>query len=69
MNIEKGTIEKLMARCKAAWVKWLVGALVGALAAAGVLTVTGCTASYTRDAAGAVSWTGAVVLPVRNNGK
>lgn len=69
MNIEKGTIEKLMGYCKAAWVKWLVGALVGALAAAGVLTVTGCTASYTRDAAGAVSWAGAVVLPVRNNGK
>lgn len=45
MNIEKNTIEKLMARCKAAWVKWVIGALVGALAAAGILTVTGCTLS------------------------
>ena len=45
MNVAKETIEKLMARCKEAWVKWLLGALIGALAAAGVLTVTGCTVS------------------------
>lgn len=53
MNVPKETIEKLMERCKEAWMKWLLGALIGALAAAGVITVTGCTASYTRDAAGA----------------
>lgn len=45
MNVSKKTIEKVLVRCKKQWVKWLVGALVGALAAAGVLTVTGCTLS------------------------
>lgn len=69
MNVPKETIEKLMARCKEAWMKWLVGAIVGALAAAGVITVTGCTAIYTRDAAGAVSWQGIIVLPVNDSGK
>lgn len=69
MNIEKTTIDKLLTRCKKQWVQWLIGAIVGALAAAGVITVTGCTASYSKDAAGAVNISGAIVLPVHNEGK
>ena len=45
MDIKKSVIEKLMARVKTGWVQWVIGALVGALAAAGVITVTGCTVS------------------------
>lgn len=43
MEVKKSVIEKLMARVKTAWVQWVIGAIVGALAAAGVITVTGCT--------------------------
>lgn len=45
MDIKKETIEKLMAagECRwGGWVKYVIGAIVGALVAAGVLTVTGC---------------------------
>lgn len=45
MNVSKETIEKVLGYCKREWVRWLIGALVGALGAAGVLTVTGCTLS------------------------
>lgn len=45
MDIQKTTIEKLLTRCKKQWVQWLIGAIVGALAAAGVITITGCTVS------------------------
>ena len=43
MDIQKTTIEKLLTHCKKKWVQWVIGAIVGALAAAGVITVTGCT--------------------------
>lgn len=43
MDIKKSIIEKLLARVKTAWVQWVIGAVIGALAAAGVITVTGCT--------------------------
>ena len=69
MDIQKTTIQKLLTRCKKQWVQWLIGAAIGALAAAGVITVSGCTASYSKDAAGAVNISGAIVLPVRNEGK
>ena len=45
MDIKKTTIEKLLTRCKKQWVQWVIGAVIGALAAAGVITVTGCTVS------------------------
>lgn len=45
MEVKKSVIEKLMARVKTAWVQWVIGAIVGALAAAGVITVSGCTLS------------------------
>lgn len=45
MDIEKKTIEKVMSYCKQKWVQWVIGAVIGALAAAGVITVTGCTVS------------------------
>lgn len=45
MDIQKNVIEKLLARVKTAWVQWVIGAVIGALAAAGVITVTGCTVS------------------------
>ena len=34
-----------MANVKTSWVQWVIGAIIGALAAAGVITVTGCTVS------------------------
>lgn len=45
MDIQKNTIEKLLTRCKRRWVQWLIGAIIGALAAAGVISVSGCTVS------------------------
>ena len=46
----------------AAWAKAVSGAAIGALVAVGVLT--GCTASYSQTAAGDISYTGSVVIPV-----
>lgn len=50
----------------AAWAKVLsgaiIGAAIGALVAVGVLT--GCTTSYTQTAAGDISYTGSIVIPV-----
>lgn len=43
MDIQKTTIQKLLTHCKQKWVQWVIGAVIGALAAAGVITVTGCT--------------------------
>ena len=45
MEVKKSVIEKLLARVKTGWVQWVIGAVVGALAAAGVITVSGCTVS------------------------
>lgn len=45
MDVQKGTIEKLIAYCKRDWMRWVIGAIIGALATAGVITVTGCTVS------------------------
>ena len=48
MNINKQDIDKIATAAEkrwGAWAKYLLGALIGALAAAGVLTVTGCTVS------------------------
>lgn len=45
MNINKKDIEKVQQAASARWGKWvgvLIGAIVGALAAAGYLTVSGC---------------------------
>lgn len=57
MNINKQDIDKIATAAEnrwGAWAKYILGALIGALAAAGVITVTGCTASYTRAAVGAL---------------
>ncbi|MGN0869459.1 MAG: hypothetical protein ACI4O9_08070 [Akkermansia sp.] len=46
MNINKQDIEKITSAAESrwgAWAKYLIGAIIGALAAAGVLTVTSCT--------------------------
>lgn len=46
MNINKQDIDKITTAAAnrwGVWAKYLIGALIGALAAAGVLTVTGCT--------------------------
>lgn len=45
MNIPRMSIEKLLAYCKRDWMRWVIGAIVGALATAGVITITGCTVS------------------------
>lgn len=45
MNINKQDIEKAQQAASARWGKWvsvLIGAIIGALAAAGYITVTGC---------------------------
>lgn len=45
MNINKTDIEKVQQAATSRWGKWagyIIGAIVGALAAAGYLTVSGC---------------------------
>ena len=53
----------------AAWAKALsgaiIGAVIGALVAVGVLT--SCTATYSQTAAGDISYTGSVVIPVEED--
>lgn len=69
MDIQKSVIEKLMARVKTTWVQWVIGAIVGALAAAGVITVTGCTVSVDQRADGSLTYRGAIVVPVSKDAK
>ena len=69
MDIKKSVIEKLMARVKTQWVQWVIGAVIGALAAAGVITVTGCTVSVDQRADGSLSYRGAIVVPVSKDAK
>ena len=69
MDIQKSVIEKLMARVKTGWVQWVIGAVIGALAAAGVITVTGCTVNVDKRADGSLSYRGAIVVPVSKDEK
>lgn len=48
---------------KESWAKIIAGAIIGALIAAGALTATGCTGSYTQTANGEIHWTGAIIIP------
>ena len=64
MDIQKTTIEKLLARCKKQWVQWVIGAIVGALAAAGVITVSGCTVSVDPEVVRYI-----IQNPIDNSGK
>lgn len=64
MDIQKSIIEKLLARVKTAWVQWLIGAIIGALAAAGVITVTGCTVSVDPEVVRYI-----IQNPIDNSGK
>lgn len=48
MKLEKDEIKQVTAAAESrwgAWVKYIIGAIIGALATAGVITVTGCTVS------------------------
>lgn len=49
---------------KESWAKLIAGAVLGALAALGVLSQSSCTASYTQSAAGDIAATVTVVKPV-----
>lgn len=69
MDIQKSVIDKLLERIKVRWVQWVIGALVGALAAAGVITVSGCTVSVDQRADGSLSYRGAIVVPVSKDAK
>lgn len=69
MDIQKSVIEKLLERIKTAWVQWVIGAIVGALAAAGVITVTGCAVNVDKRADGSLSYRGAIVVPVSKDAK
>ena len=64
MDIKKTTIEKLLTRCKKQWVQWVIGAIIGALAAAGVITVTGCTVSVDPEVVRYI-----IQNPIDNSGK
>lgn len=64
MDIKKSVIEKLLARVKTAWVQWVIGAVIGALAAAGVITVTGCTVSVDPEVVRYI-----IQNPIDNSGK
>ena len=69
MEVKKSVIEKLLERVKTGWVQWVIGAVVGALAAAGVITVTGCTVNVDKRADGSLSYRGAIVVPVSKDAK
>ena len=69
MEVEKKTIEKVLSYCKQKWVQWVIGAIVGALAAAGVITVSGCTVNVDQRADGSLSYRGAIVVPVSKDAK
>ena len=69
MEVKKSVIEKLLARVKTGWVQWVIGAVIGALAAAGVITVTGCTVNVDKRADGSLSYRGAIVVPVSKDAK
>ena len=69
MEVKKSIIEKLLARVKTGWVQWVIGAVIGALAAAGVITVTGCTVNVDKRADGSLSYRGAIVVPVSKDAK
>ena len=69
MEVKKSIIEKLLERIKVRWVQWVIGALVGALAAAGVITVSGCTVNVDKRADGSLSYRGAIVVPVSKDAK
>ena len=64
MDIHKSVIEKLMARVKTRWVQWVIGAVIGALAAAGVITVSGCTVSVDPEVVRYI-----IQNPIDNSGK
>lgn len=64
MEVKKSIIEKLLARVKVAWVQWVIGAIIGALAAAGVITVTGCTVSVDPEVVRYI-----IQNPIDNSGK
>ena len=64
MDIQKSVIEKLLTRCKKQWVQWVIGAIVGALAAAGVITVSGCTVSVDPEVVRYI-----IQNPIDNSGK
>lgn len=51
---------------KESWAKIIAGAIIGALIAAGVLTSTSCTATYTQSASGDIAWEGTVIIPCDN---
>lgn len=69
MDIKKSVIENLMARVQTRWVQWVIGAVIGALAAAGVITVSGCTVNVDKRADGSLSYRGAIVVPVSKDAK
>ena len=69
MDIQKSVIDKLLERIKVRWVQWVIGAVIGALAAAGVITVTGCTVNVDKRADGSLSYRGAIVVPVSKDAK
>lgn len=48
------------------WAKIIAGAIIGALIAAGALTSTGCSTTYTQSASGDITWEGTVILPCDN---
>lgn len=48
---------------KESWAKLLAGAIVGALAAVGVLSLDSCTATYTQTAAGDIAARVTIVEP------
>lgn len=48
---------------KESWAKLIAGAVIGALCAAGILTVSNCTASYTQTASGDITFKGTIIQP------
>lgn len=50
MDIPKTTIQKLLNHCKHTWLRYLIAAIIAILAAAGLITVTGCTLTIEPDA-------------------
>lgn len=67
MNLEKDKIEQVTDAAASrwgSWVKYVIGAIIGALAASGIISVSGCTVSVDPEVVRYI-----IHNPIDNSGK